>query len=389
MSAHAILSASGSYRWLRCTPSAKLERQFPEETSQYAAEGSFAHTMAELRLNKYLDRIKTRSFNSKMKALEENEFYSKEMVDYIEGYVAVVVERISEAQARSKDAVILLEQKLDFNQWVPKGFGTGDVVIIADGIMEIIDLKYGKGVPVSAEDNSQMRLYALGALALYEMLYDIQTVRMTIIQPRLDSISSDDMPVDELTKWAEEYLKPRAEMAIKGEGEFVAGEHCKFCKARFNCRARAEANLELAKHDFCDPFLLTNDEIADILGKAEELASWVKDITDYALDQAVNHNVKFPGWKLVEGRSNRKYSDECIVAEVLVKADYPEEKIYKPSELLGITAMEKELGKKRFNELLAGLLIKPPGKPTLAPESDKRPEISSADSAKADFSETV
>lgn len=210
---------------------------------------------------------------------------------------------------------------------------------------------------------------------------------MTIHQPRLDHIDSDEMTVDDLLKWAEEYLAPRAALAAKGEGEFVSGEHCRFCRAGATCKARAEANLELARHDFCDAFLLSHDEIGDILGRIDELVSWAKDIKDYALDQALNHSVKFPGWKLVEGRSNRAYSDDCKVAEVLVKANYPEEKIYKPSEILGITAMEKEIGKKLFGKLLDGLIVKPPGKPTLAPESDKRPEISSADSAKKYFDE--
>ena len=385
MSAHAFLGASGAYRWLKCTPSAKLGAQFADIQSEYAAEGSFAHALAELMLKRYLQLIKTRAFHAKRRELEENQYYSKEMADYIEGYVAVVTERISEAQVRSKDAVILLEQKLDFSQWVPRGFGTGDVVIISDGVVEVIDLKYGKGIPVNSEDNPQMMLYGLGALAQFDCLYDISTVRMIICQPRLDSISTAEMSVDGLIKWAEEYLRPRAELALAGEGEFAAGEHCRFCKARFMCKARADHNLELAKHDFCEPFLMTHEDIAEVLGRADELAAWVKDIKDYALDQAVNHNVKFPGWKLVEGRSNRKYSDEEAVAKALIAAGYEEDKIYEPKEILGITAMEKEISKKRFGELLSGLIIKPPGKPTLAPESDKRPEISSADSAKADF----
>lgn len=386
MAAHAILSASGAYRWMACTPSAQLEKQFPDEKSDYAAEGTYAHAYAELRLKRYLQRISTKAYHKKLKELEADPHYSKELVDYVESYVAFAAERISEAQVRSKDAVVLLEQRLDFSQWVPGGFGTGDLVIIADGILDVIDLKYGKGILVEAEDNPQMRLYGLGGLALFDCLYDVNTVRMTIHPPRLDSISTAERSVEALMNWAEQYLKPKAQMAMAGDGEFFAGEHCRFCRARATCRARAEANLELAKHDFCDAFLLSHDEIGDILTKADELVSWASDIKDYALDQAVNHNVKFPGWKLVEGRSNRKYSDDCKVAEVLIKADYPEEKIFKPSELLGITAMEKEIGKKRFIELLNPLVVKPPGKPTLAPESDKRPEISSTDSAALDFS---
>lgn len=386
MSAHAMLGPSSSHRWLTCTPSAKLEKQFPDGQSDYAAEGSFAHAFAELRLQRYLGQIHTRTYNAQLKKMKENPFYSKELEEYVDRYVTEASEKISEAQGRSKDAVIMLEQRLDFSQWVPGGFGTGDLVIVADGILDVDDLKYGKGVQVYAKDNSQMQLYGLGALAQFDMLYDIHTVRMTIHQPRLDHTDTFEISVEELISWAEEYLRPRAQMAMAGEGEFVAGEHCRFCRAKATCRARAEANLEMAKYDFQDPFLLENHEIGDILARAGELVSWASDIQEYALDQALNQGVKFDGWKLVEGRSNRKYSDECQVAEVLVKADYPEEKIYKPAELLGITAMEKELGKKAFSKLLDSLIIKPPGKPTLAPESDKRPEISTADKAKADFS---
>lgn len=385
MAAHAILSASGAYRWLKCTPSAQLERQFPDEKSEYAAEGSFAHAFAELKLERYLQRVKSKAYHKRLKELEADSFYSKELVDYVESYTSFAAERISEAQLRSIDAVVLLEQRLDFSAWVTGGFGTGDLVIIADGTMEVIDLKYGKGVPVSAKNNPQMRLYGLGALSQFDCLYDIHTVRMTICQPRLDNISTEEMTVDELTKWAEEYLRPRAELAMAGQGEFVAGEHCRFCRARATCRARADYNLEPAKYDFQEPFLLTVEEIADVLARAAELVAWAKDIQDYALDQALNHGIKFPGWKLVEGRSNRKYADEEAAAKALMAAGYAEDTIYQ-KVLLGITAMEKTIGKKRFDELLKDLVIKPPGKPTLAPESDKRPEISSADFAAADFS---
>jgi hypothetical protein len=388
MADHAILSASGSEKWLTCTPSVRLEQQFPEETSEYAAEGTFAHSLAELHLRHYLNPNKKTRYLRELKKAQENPFYSQEMEDHIQTYIDIAIEKINKARARSNDAVILLEQKLDFSPWVPEGFGTGDLVIIADGILEIVDLKYGKGVPVSAGRNTQMRLYGLGAINQFNCLYDFDTVRMTIVQPRLDSISTDEVTVEDLLAWGETYVKPRAEMAFKGEGEFVAGEHCRFCRARFTCRARAEANLELAKYEFREPALLTHEEIAEILFKAEELQSWVTDIKTYALDQAENHGVKFPGWKLVEGRSNRKYADEDAVAQTLIIEGYKEEEIYTKS-LLGITAMEKLLGKKRFEELLGEFIIKPPGKPTLVPESDKRPEISSVASAVEDFKENI
>lgn len=382
--AHAILSASGSHRWLTCTPSAQLEQQFPEETSEYAEEGTFAHALAELNLEHFLGRVTKMKFNRELKKMTGNPFYSQEMQEHIQTYLDLAIERINEARERSQDAVILIEQRLDFSPWVPDGFGTGDLVIIADNVLEIVDLKYGKGVPVSAEGNTQMRLYALGAINMFGHLYEIGTVRMTIVQPRLDSISTDELTVENLLHWADETVRPKAELAMAGEGEYVAGDHCRFCRARYICRARAKANLELAKFEFQEPPLLTYQEIAEVLGRAEELQKWAADVHAYALDQAENHGVKFPGWKLVEGRSNRKYADEEAVAQALLAEGYEEHTIFKRS-LLGITDMEKTIGKKRFAEILGDLVIKPMGKPTLVPESDKRPEISSAASAAEDF----
>ena len=384
MAAHAFLSASGAYRWLNCTPSAKLEQEMPEEHSEYAAEGSFAHKLAELHLSRYLDLVLVKDHRKRYKELKENQFYSQELEDHVKTYVDYCIEKINTARAKTKDAVILLEQKVDFSPWVPNGFGTGDLIVIAAGTLEIVDLKFGKGVPVSAEDNPQMRLYGLGALNQYDCLYDIRTVAMTIMQPRLDSVSTEELAADVLVAWGDEDVKPRAQLAYKGEGEPVAGDHCRFCKVKAVCRARAELNLEMAKYDFQDPPLLSHDEIADILFKAEELRAWASDVQAYALDQAENHGVKFPGWKLVEGRSNRKYLDDEKVAETLTAAGYEEDRLFIKS-LLGITAMEKFIGKKKFAELLKELVVKPAGKPTLVPESDKRPEINSAAAAAEDF----
>lgn len=385
MRQHALLSASGSYRWLNCPPSAKLEELVPDERSEFAAEGTFAHELAELLLSRAVaNTTKPSVFKTKLLALQKHEFYSQEMHDYIQQYVEHVSEIFLSAKARCCDAIALLEQRLDFSSWVPDGFGTGDVVIIADNIIEVIDLKYGKGVPVSAEDNPQMRLYGLGAYATYGMLYDIQTVRMTIIQPRLDSISTEELSVDKLLAWGDQFVSPRAKLAAEGQGEFLAGEHCRFCKVKAACRARAEANLELARYEFQKPALLDVPEIAEILARAEELQKWAADIQTYALEQAEKHGLKFPGWKLVEGRSNRKYADETAVAQKLITTGYSEDQIYTRS-ILGITAMEKLLGKKEFALQLEDLVIKPPGKPTLVPESDKRPEINSTEAAIADF----
>jgi hypothetical protein len=384
--AHAKLSASGSSRWLKCTPSVQLEQGFPDQTSAFAEEGTLAHEISELYLGLHLDHFKKAAFTRRLNKKKKEEHFAEDMLDYIEAYVDIVIERINEAKSRSEDAIVLIEQRLDFSQWVPEGFGTGDVVIIADGILEIIDLKYGKGVPVSAEGNSQMRLYALGALNQFGFLYDIETVRMTIVQPRLDSVSTDEMEADKLLAWADETVKPRADLAMAGEGEFVAGEHCRFCKARSTCRARADKNMEIARFEFQEPPLLSNEEIGQILLEAEEIQKWAKDVQTYALAQAEHHNEKFPGWKLVEGRSNRKYADEQNVHTTLASEGF-EEDVIAPRKLLGITAMEKSIGKKQFNSLLADLVIKPSGKPTLVQESDKRPEINSTDSAIEDFKE--
>jgi hypothetical protein len=388
MAAHALLSASGSKRWLSCPPSARLEQQFPESRSGYAEEGSFAHALAEHKLKCYITVISKSKREAEYAELKKDKYYSEDLESYVDIYVDFVKERINAAYAKTKDAVIMLEQRLDFSEWVPEGFGTGDVVIVADGYVEVIDLKFGKGVAVSAEGNTQMQLYALGAYSILSMLYDIDTVRMSICQPRLDDISGQEMSVKELLAWADGVVKPTAAKAIKGEGEFAAGDHCRFCRAKATCRARAEANLELAKYDFQDTFLLSDDEIADILSKAEKLQAWAADVQAYALDQAANHGKKWPGWKLVEGRSNRKYTDEKQVMDILKGAGYEEDK-YAPRELIGITALEKEITKKKFGELLSNHVIKPTGKPVLVLETDKRPEISSVQSAVNDFSEAV
>lgn len=383
--AHAELSASGSSRWLACPGSVALESEYPDITTSFAEEGTAAHELSELMLQHKLGDLTKRQFSGRLKKHKKGEYYSQEMYDHCDNYTELVIEQVNEAKAKTKDAQVLLEQRLDFSEWAPEGFGTGDVLIIADGVVEVIDLKYGKGVPVSAENNSQMRLYGLGAFNEYDMLYDIETVRMTIIQPRLDSVSTEELSADDLLKWAEEKVKPTAQEAAKGSDQFEAGDHCRFCKARAECRVRAEANLELAKHEFKEPALLSPGEVANILAKAAELKSWADDVESHALDQAHKHGVQYPGWKVVEGRSTRVYSDKDVVSDLLILEGYSEEEINKPAELLGITAMQKALGKKQFDSILKDHIIKPPGKPKLAPESDKRPALSSAASAAEDF----
>ena len=263
---------------------------------------------------------------------------------------------------------------MDFSQYVPEGFGTGDCVIVGDGTLHIIDYKHGKGVEVSSDHNPQMMCYALGALILFDGIYDITDISMSIFQPRRDNISTFSMKKEELYNWANTILSPIAKLAFDGKGEFKAGEHCRFCKVKAVCRKRMEYNMELAKYDFEMPAMLENDEIAFILSKADEFVSWVTDVKEFALQQAVS-GTNYNGFKVVEGRSNRKFTDEAIVSEIVQNAGYdPYEK-----KLLGITAMTSMLGKKKFEELLGDHVYKPHGKPTLVPEHDKRPSLSTAD----------
>ena len=317
-----------------------------------------------------------------MKASDPTEnltWYSEEMDDCANGYASYILEQVEVAKENCTDPVVLIEQRVDFSRWVEQGFGTADCIIIADGTLRIIDYKHGLGVLVSAEDNPQMKCYALGALELFDDIYDIDNVSMTIYQPRRQNISTYELSKENLYAWADEVLKPTAELAFAGDGNFLGGEGGGFWKAKHEGRARAEANLLLAQHDFKLPPLLEDTEIEVILSRVDELVAWASDIKEYALQQAISGK-EWTGWKLVEGRSNRKYSNEAAVIEAVTDAGFdPYEK-----KLLGITAMQKLLGKSRFDELLAAYIEKPQGKPTLVPESDKRPAMNNA---KSDFME--
>ncbi|CAI9390119.1 MULTISPECIES: DUF2800 domain-containing protein [Bacillaceae] len=372
--AHASLSASGASRWLACPPSVRLSEQYEETTSVFAREGTFMHELSELYLSYELKQMTKAQLNKKLKQMKQNEFYNAEIEQAVKTYVDFATEKMNEAKATSKDPLILIEEKVDFSPWVPAAFGTGDIILIYGDRLEVIDLKGGKGVKVSAVENPQMRLYALGALNNFGLLYDTQKILMTVVQPRLDNISTDEMQVDELLEWAEEVVKPKAELAFKGEGDFMAGEHCRFCKVKANCRARAEENLKLACMDFQKPPLLTDDEVVEVLTSMDQLISWAKDVQEYALNMAMDENKQWPGMKLVEGRGSRKYSDENAIVEALTTAGYDSDVIYKKS-LNTITTLEKELGKKTFQELLGSLITKAPGKVKIVPEEDKRPEI--------------
>lgn len=375
---HALLGASSSARWLVCTPSARLEAMFPDEQSPYAAEGTVAHDLAESILRHKLEG----------KKLPKND-HSAEMVEAVNRYVDICEEKVNEARARSSDAEVMIEAKLDFSRWVPEGFGTGDMVIVADGILEVIDLKYGKGVPVSAIENTQMRLYALGAYDVNEFLYDIKTVRMTIVQPRLDSVSTDELSVEELLDWGEE-IKPIAQRAWQGIGECTPCDYCNFCKARHACRALADTCLTAFYKDGGKlNQLLTDREVSDILGMKDLITKWIKGVYDFAYEKALSGEKQWPGYKLVEGTSRRTITDPDAAAQTLLDNGYKEEDIFKPRELEGITNLQKVLGKKGVTEYLEAYIDKPEGKPTLVPESDKRPAINTAETMANEFDDEV
>lgn len=363
MADHAVLSASGSHRWLNCTPSARLELEFENTGSEAAREGTAAHALCEHKLKRALHMRSRRPVS---------DYDSDEMEECTDAYVDFVMEQYEAAKQVCKDPVVLIEQRLDFSCYVPDGFATGDCLIISDDRLHIIDFKYGMGVLVEAENNPQMKLYALGALAVYDALYDIREVSMTIFQPRRESVSTWTIPVEDLKAWAENELKPRAKMAYDGEGEYLPGEWCTFCRAAVRCRARAEEKLKLAQTEFRMPPLLTDAEIEDILAVLPDLTKWANEITTYALDAALNHGKEWNGFKVVEGRSVRKYRDEAAVAEAAKEAGYKD--IYRQS-LIPLTEMQRLMGKDRFEAILGGLITKAPGKPTLVPKSDRRPAM--------------
>lgn len=376
MGKHAILSASGAHRWLECTPAARLELEFKDQESTAAAQGTAAHNLCEHKLKKALHIRSKRPVS---------EFNDDEMEEHSDAYAEYVLEQLEEVKKNCKDPLVLIEERLDFSCYVPEGFGTADTIIIGDKNLHIIDMKYGQGILVYAEDNPQMKLYALGALASYESLYDIEEVTMHIFQPRRENVSAWTISVDELKKWAENDLKVKAKMAFEGKGEYIPGDWCTFCRAAVKCRARADEKLRLAQSEFKLPPLLTDNEIEKILSKLSDLTRWANEIVAYATDAAVNHGKEWSGFKVVEGRSNRKYKDEDKVAEVAKANGYKD--IYRTS-LITLTEMEKLMGKQKFKDILGDFIIKAPGKPTLVPLSDKRQALN-VSSAKTEFNKIM
>lgn len=366
MPKHAYLSASASNRWLKCPPSAKLCAQEEDRDSPYAQQGTDAHELCQYLVEKALGR-------QCRDPTPDLTWYDAEMQEAADGYRDFVMEQVESVKELCPDPLVCVEQILDFSKWVEQGFGTGDCVIVADDLLHIIDFKYGVGVLVEATDNPQLKCYALGAVDTFGDLYDIKRIRLSIYQPRRENVDTFELLKDDLLKWADEVLAPIAKLAYEGKGEFSAGRHCQFCKVKATCRKRSEYAMELARYEFTDAPLLCEAEIAAILPKIDTLVSWAEDVKSFALTQALA-GVSYPGFKLVEGRSNRRYTDEVTVAKTVSEAGYdPYEK-----KLLNITAMTKQLGKKRFEELLGGLVVKPQGKPVLVPESDSRPEFSTA-----------
>ena len=372
--AHARLNASSSHRWMMCPPSVKLSEQFEDKPSSYAEEGTFLHELCELKLHRYLGDMDPALIELQYAEHRDNDFYSDEAETVTDEYVDFCIETIEAVRLSCPDPLIMVEHRLDYSDYVPDGFGTGDLIIVADGVLEVIDFKGGRGVRVEANRNSQLMLYGLGALLEFDPLYDIHQVRMTIVQPRLSNLSSFEMEADDLIRWAETEVRPKAMLAYEGKGEFCAGEWCRFCKARYTCRKRSEYHMSLAARDFKEPDLLSDEEIADILPVAESLNSWVQDLLAYATQEAVIGKI-WPGYKLVAGRSIRKYTSEAEVIKAATEAGYTD--IYKTS-LLGVGDLEKRMGKKAFNEVLGKYIVKPVGAPTLVPETDPRKPYANA-----------
>lgn len=407
-SLHAVLGASSAHRWLVCTPSArlceKLTSRFGSESSPYAAEGTKAHALAEMkvRLAYYKADGMTTAKHSRMSPEQQeaylgiNEFrfkalrnelgdIPKDMEQATDSYCDIVMEKYLSAKEADPGAQLYLEQRLDYSAWVPSGFGTGDCIIVSDSLLEVCDYKHGKGIPVDAVGNPQLRLYGLGAMERFGRLYDFQSVRMAIIQPRLDSVSEETLTCEDLTSWAEKEVVEKAKQAWTGSGEFVPGEHCRFCAAKAVCSARVAQAMRMFQYGLEAPGLIPDEQIPSILGMLNDAEAWIKDIRAYAENQAL-HGQVWPGWKLVHGKKpNRQWADPEEVKAQLLRAGYPADQ-FQEVKLKPVGEIEKALGKKAFQALVGGLVSQGEGKLTLVPADDKRVEFASAD---ADFQDLI
>lgn len=373
---HALLSPSASHRWLQCTASPLLEAKEPNRDTDFTREGTLAHAYCAKALKGTLG-LPTEGEDAEIDELYDS-YYTEDMMDYVMTYVEIVTERYTQAFRKVGDAQLIVEQRLDFSRWVPDSFGTADALIITDGTMEVIDFKYGKGVEVSAEWNTQMMIYALGALDRFLDEYNIERVKMTIIQPRLENLSEFSLRTGELQWWGMSVLKPKAKEAMGGKGRQNPGEWCRFCRVRNSCAKLAGDCLSIAE-EFGGRATVSDEDMARrILPKLSTVKAWASSMEEYALDKALS-GTRYEGYKLVEGRSVRRITDPAGLAERLVGSGFDPERIYKPKELETLTSLEKLVGKKEFASLAEGLVEKPQGKPTLVPESDKRPAFNRAE----------
>lgn len=369
---HALLSASSSHRWLSCPPLPRLESFFQNEISDAAVEGTLAHRLAEYKL-----RL---SLGETVKPMDMAKV-DQDMQHHTDDYVSFVLEKIELEKETTKDPVVLIEQRLDFSEYVPEGFGTGDCIIISDNTLHIIDFKYGQGVEVSAIDNPQMKLYGLGALSIYDALYDIETIKMTIFQPRKFNISTYEMTVKALKDWAETELKEKAEQAFEGKGVITYGPWCQFSSCGTVLRARFDYHNKLKQFELKSPHLLTDSEIEEVLDHIDDLVKWSNEVKEYATKVSLESGKEWSGYKLVHGRSTRKFKDENKVVEIAKENGY--DNVYKQS-LLSMTELQKMMGKSTFETIFKDEFIKQLGKPTLVPITDKRQAIITA---KQEFNE--
>lgn len=395
---HAVLSASSSKQWLHCPPSIRLQENFPNESSIYAAEGTFAHEVCEYKVRRYL--------HERVKRPQSEEFDTEEIEQITDMYAEFVISIIEKMKENDCEPLAFVEERVNYSHIAPSGFGTADMLIIGKdengkGLLHVVDFKTGKGVFVDADHNSQMMLYALGGLAAYGFIYEIETVRMSIVQPRLDNISTFECSRQELEEWGES-IKPIAKLAYEGKGEQNPGDWCRFCRAKPVCKACADEALALCREDFLDldagafdetteesdmtapyeadtqtavfkqPGLIPISELAGILPTLNRISSWIEAVFAFVSSEAINHGVPIPGYKVVEGRSKRIFTDTKAVVDTAVQNGYTD--LYKQS-LITLTEFEKMMGKKKFNELLGEYVAKPPGKLALVPDSDPREAV--------------
>lgn len=383
---HSFLSASGAHRWLACTPSAMLEKDFPDTTSESAREGTLAHELAELKVRNYFYSVEfgKRKLTAAIKKLKEQELWQDEMMGHTDTYLDVIK---TLALGLPSKPYVAIEKRVDFSTYVPDGFGTADCILLQGDTLHVIDFKYGKGIPVSAEENPQMKLYALGAYETYKILYPIKNIHLVIVQPRLPDVTSEwSCDIDHLLRFGE-YVKARAELAIKGEGPFSPGEkQCRFCRARAKCRARAEENVRLAFAVGKKPPLISNEEVGKYLQMGEDVAKWLKDLQEYALSECLAGK-DIPGWKAVEGRGAREWTDMDAAFEKLVSDGVVEGPLLWEKKPLTLAQVEKLVGVKEFKNAVGDLVVKAPGKPTLVKESDKREAITNKMTAEKAFKE--